>query len=324
MSFTIPKSPPARPNRCQLFGPGSRPELFPKMAASAADVINLDLEDSVPPADKPAARANIVRAISEVDWGTKTLSVRINGLDTEFWYRDVVDLLEQGGERLDLIMIPKAGTAGDLYAVDALVTAIEAAKGRTKRLGLEVIIETALGFANVREIAAASPRLQAMSLGAADFAASMGMQTTGIGGTQDGYYMLAPREDAGPRTPIYGDPWHGVTAAIVAACRANGVLPVDGPFGDFSDADGFTAQARRAATMGMVGKWAIHPSQVKLANEVFTPSEAKVGEAREILAAMKEAEARGQGAVTYKGRLIDIASVRQAQVIVRMAELIAG
>jgi malyl-CoA/(S)-citramalyl-CoA lyase len=163
-----------------------------------------------------------------------------------------------------------------------------------------------------------------MSLGAADFAASMGMQTTGIGGTQAGYYMLAPKDAAGPREPVYGDPWHGVTAAIVAACRANGVLPVDGPFGDFSDRDGFVAQARRAATMGMVGKWAIHPSQVALANEVFTPAEAEVAEARAILAAMREAEAKGQGAVTYKGRLIDIASARQARVIVRMAELIAG
>ncbi|MFO1143578.1 MAG: CoA ester lyase [Amaricoccus sp.] len=324
MSFTIPPSPPAVPNRCQLFGPGSRPALFPKMAASAADVVNLDLEDSVPPADKPAARAHVIEAIDAVDWGTKTLSVRINGLDTPFWYRDVVDILEQAGERIDRIMIPKVGTAGDLYAVDALVTAIEAAKGRTKRLGFEVIIETALGFANVREIAAASPRLEAMSIGAADFAASMGMQTTGIGGTQDGYYMLPPRDGDAPRPPAYADPWHGVTAAIVAACRANGVLPVDGPFGDFSDPDGFTAQARRSATLGMVGKWAIHPNQVELANAVFTPPEAKVSEAREILAAMGDAEAKGQGAVTYKGRLIDIASVRQAKVIVEMAELIAA
>ena len=324
MSFTIPPGPPARPNRCQLFGPGSRPELFPKMAASAADVINLDLEDSVPPADKAAARANVIRAIDEVDWGRKTLSVRINGLDTEFWYRDVVDILEAAGDRIDLMMIPKVGKAADLYAVDALVSAVEAAKGRTKRLGLEVIIETAMGFANVAEIAAGSPRLQAMSLGAADFAASMGMQTTGIGGTQDGYYMLPPKDGDGARTPVFADPWHGVTAAIVAACRANGVLPVDGPFGDFSDPDGFTAQARRVATLGMVGKWAIHPSQVGLANAVFTPPAAKLAEAREILAAMKDAEAKGQGAVTYKGRLIDIASVRQARVIVRMAELIEG
>ncbi len=323
MSFTVPPSPPARPNRCQLFGPGSRVALFEKMARSAADVINLDLEDSVAPADKAEARENVIRAISEVDWGNKMLSVRINGLDTEFWYRDVVDLLEQAGERLDIIMIPKLGTAADLYAVDALVSSIEAAKGRSKRLGFEGIIETALGFRNVAEIAAGSPRLQALSLGAADFAASMGMQTTGIGGTQEGYYMLAP-SGAAERPPVWADPWHGVTAAIVAACRAAGVLPVDGPFGDFSDAEGFRAQARRAATLGMVGKWAIHPAQVALANEVFTPSEAQVTEAREILAAMAEAEAKGQGATTYKGRLVDLASIRQARVIVETAKMIAG
>jgi malyl-CoA/(S)-citramalyl-CoA lyase len=324
MSYTTHPRPVARPNRCQLFGPGSRPEIFAKMAGSAADVINLDLEDSVPPADKPAARANIIKAIEEIDWGRKTLSVRINALDTEFWYRDVVDLLEQADERLDLIMIPKVGNAADLYAVDALVSAIETAKGRRKRIGFEVIIETAAGFANVGAIAAASPRLQSMSLGAADYAASMGMLTTGIGGTQDGYYMLAPSEAGGERPPVWGDPWHGVTAAIVAACRANGVLPVDGPFGDFSDDEAFRAQARRAATLGMVGKWAIHPKQIALANVVFTPAEAKVSEAREILAAMKTAEAEGKGAAVYKGRLIDIASVRQEKVIVATAELIAG
>jgi malyl-CoA/(S)-citramalyl-CoA lyase len=324
MSFTIPPSPPARPNRCQLFGPGSRPELFPKMASSAADVINLDLEDSVSPGDKPAARQNIIKAINEIDWGTKTVSVRINGLDTEFWYRDVVEVLEQAGERIDLFMIPKAGNAKDIYAVDALCSAIEWAKGRQKKLGFEVIIETAAGFAHAEEIAASSPRMQAMSLGAADFAASMGMSTTGIGGTQENYYMLAPADAEGPRAPVYGDPWHGVTAAIVSACRTHGILPVDGPFGDFSDEAGFIAQARRSATMGMVGKWAIHPKQVALANEVFMPSKKAVAEAREILAAMKDAEAKGQGAAVYKGRLVDIASVRQAQVIVRQAEMITG
>jgi malyl-CoA/(S)-citramalyl-CoA lyase len=324
MSFTIPPSPPARPNRCQLFGPGSRPELFPKMAASAADVINLDLEDSVSPADKPAARANVIRAINEIDWGAKTLSVRINGLDTEFWYRDIVEILEQAGERIDLFMIPKAGNAKDIYAVDALCSAIEMAKGRRKQVGLEVIIETAAGFVHAEAIAGSSARMQAMSLGAADFAASMGMATTGIGGTQESYYMLPPRDTEGPRLPVYGDPWHGVVATIVAACRTHGILPVDGPFGDFSDDDGFVAQARRSATMGMVGKWAIHPKQVALANQVFTPSETAVTEAREILAAMKEAEAQGQGAAVYRGRLVDIASVRQAQVIVRQAEMIAG
>lgn len=318
MSFRIQPTPVARPNRCQLFGPGSRPAIFEKMAASAADVINLDLEDSVAPSDKDSARANIIAAISDMDWGKKTLSVRINGLDTPYWYRDVVDILEKASERLDLLMIPKVGCAADIYAVDALVTAIEQAKGRKKPVGFEVIIESAAGIANVQEIAAASPRLEAMSLGAADFAASMGMATTGIGGTQENYYMIREGEKH------WSDPWHWAQAAIVAACRSRGVLPVDGPFGDFSDDEGYRAQALRSATLGMVGKWAIHPKQVALANEVFTPSQAAVAEAREILAAMEMAKAKGEGATVYKGRLVDIASIKQAEVIVRQAEMIAG
>lgn len=317
MSFRTQPAPVARPNRCQLFGPGSRPAIFEKMAGSAADVINIDLEDSVAPSDKDSARQNVIAAIGDVDWGKKTLSVRINGLDTPFWYRDVVDLLEQASDRLDLIMIPKVGCAADVYAVDALVTAIETAKGRKKKLGFEVIIESAAGIAHVEEIAASSPRLQAMSLGAADFAASMGMSTTGIGGTQANYYML---HEGGK---YWSDPWHWAQANIVAACRTHGVLPVDGPFGDFSDDEGFRAQALRSATLGMVGKWAIHPKQVTLANEVFTPTEAAVTEAREILEAMEQAKARGEGATTYKGKLIDIASIKQAEVIVRQSEMIA-
>ncbi|MBQ0716432.1 MAG: L-malyl-CoA/beta-methylmalyl-CoA lyase [Sulfitobacter litoralis] len=318
MSFRIQPTAPARPNRCQLFGPGSRPAIFEKMASSDADVINLDLEDSVAPSDKDSARANIIKAISDVDWGDKTLSVRINGLDTPYWYRDVVDLLEQAGERLDQIMIPKVGCAADVYTVDALVTAIETAKGRTKKISFEVIIESAAGIAHVEEIAAASPRLQAMSLGAADFAASMGMQTTGIGGTQENYYMLRDG------TKHWSDPWHWAQTAIVAACRTHGVLPVDGPFGDFSDDEGYRAQARRSATLGMVGKWAIHPKQIAVANEVFTPSDEAVAEAREILAAMETAKANGEGATVYKGRLVDIASIKQAEVIVRQSEMIAS
>ena len=318
MSFRIQPTAPARPNRCQLFGPGSNTKLFAKMAASAADVINLDLEDSVAPSDKDIARQNVIEAINTIDWGTKTLSVRINSLDTPYWYRDVVDLLEKAGERLDQIMIPKVGCAADVYAVDALVTAIEGAKGRTKRIAFEVIIESAAGLTHVEEIAASSPRLQAMSLGAADFAASMGMQTTGIGGTQDNYYMLQGEQKH------WSDPWHWAQAAIVAACRTHGILPVDGPFGDFSDDEGFRAQARRSATLGMVGKWAIHPKQIGLANEVFTPSAEAVAEAREILVAMQTATENGEGATVYKGRLVDIASVKQAEVVVRQSDMING
>ncbi|WP_170787114.1 L-malyl-CoA/beta-methylmalyl-CoA lyase [Ruegeria lacuscaerulensis] len=318
MSFRLQPAAPARPNRCQLFGPGSNTKLFPKMAASAADVINLDLEDSVAPTDKDVARANVIEALNTIDWGGKYMSVRINSLDTPYWYRDVVDLLEQVGDRLDQIMIPKVGCAEDVYAVDALVTAIERAKGRTKPISFEVIIESAAGIAHVEAIAASSPRLQAMSLGAADFAASMGMQTTGIGGTQENYYMLREGEKH------WSDPWHWAQAAIVAACRTHGVLPVDGPFGDFSDDEGYIAQAKRSATLGMVGKWAIHPKQISLANQVFTPSDEAVTEAREILAAMEQAKANGEGATVYKGRLVDIASIKQAEVIVAQAELIAA
>ncbi|WP_435140413.1 L-malyl-CoA/beta-methylmalyl-CoA lyase [Pseudopelagicola sp. nBUS_19] len=318
MSFRIQPAAPSRPNRCQLFGPASNTKLFAKMAASAADVINIDLEDSVAPSDKELARANAIEALNTVDWGKKTISVRINGLDTPYWYRDVVDLLEQSGDRLDMIMIPKVGCAEDIYAVDALVTAIERAKLRSKSIAFEVIIETAAGIAHVEAIAAASPRLQAMSLGAADFAASMGMQTTGIGGTQENYYMFHEGQKH------WSDPWHWAQAAIVAACRTHGVLPVDGPFGDFSDDDGYIAQAKRSATLGMVGKWAIHPKQIVLANEVFTPSSEAVAEAREILVAMEAAKAKGEGATVYNGRLVDIASIKQAEVIVAQAELIAA
>ena len=318
MSFRLQPPAPARPNRCQLFGPGSNTKLFEKMASSAADVINIDLEDSVAPTDKDIARKNTIEAINDVDWGNKYLSVRINGLDSPFWYRDVVDLLENAGDRLDQIMIPKAGNASDIYAVDALVTSIEAAKARTKPISFEAIIETSAGISHVEEIAAASPRMQALSLGAADFAASMGMATTGIGGTQENYYM----HRAGDK--YWSDPWHWAQAAIVAACRTHGLLPVDGPFGDFSDDDGFRAQALRSATLGMVGKWAIHPKQIALANEIFTPSDEAVTEAREILQAMEDAKARGEGATTYKGRLVDIASIKQAEVIVKMADMIAA
>lgn len=319
MSFIVQPAPPARPNRCQLFGPGSKPALFEKMAASAADVVNLDLEDAVAPDDKVEARKNVIQAINDIDWGNKTVSVRINGLDTHYWVRDVVDLMEQTNGRLDMIMVPKAGNAKDIYAVDAMVSAIELEKGRDKRIGLECIIETAAGLAHVEEIAAASPRMQAMSIGPADYAAFMGMQTTAIGGTQVNYAMVG--EPGDDRARHFADPWHYPTVAIVAACRTHGLLPVDGPFGDFSDPDGFKQQAMNSATLGMVGKWAIHPSQVALANEVFTPSEAAVTKAKRIIVAMEEATKSGAGAVSLDGKLIDLASIRQAEVVVKQAEM---
>jgi len=324
MSFTIVEPAPARMNRSELAVPGSRPELFEKAAKSAADVVFLDLEDSVAPDEKARARKNIVQAIEDIDWGGKTLSLRINGLDTPYMYRDVVDVLEQTGDRLDLIMIPKAGTAADIYAVDMLVTQIEAAKGRGRRIGFEMIIETALGLMNVDEIAAASPRNESLHFGVADYAASTGARTTGIGGPHPDYGVLTDVVEGASRRYHWGDMWHYPVSRMVVAARANGLRPVDGPFGDYSDPDGFEAQARRSAVLGCEGKWAIHPSQIALANAVYSPSEAEIAKARRILEAMEQAQKEGKGAVSLDGRLIDIASIRQAEHMVRLAEQIAA
>ena len=324
MSFTIIEQAPARLNRSELAVPGSNPKLFEKAAASAADVVFLDLEDAVAPDDKEQARKNVIEAINDVDWGSKTLSLRINGLDTHYMYRDVVDVLEQTGGRLDLIMVPKVGTAADVYAVDMLVTQIEDAKGRDKRIGFEHIIETALGMANVDAIAQASKRNESLHFGVADYAASTKARTTVIGGPNPMYGVLTDKEDDKPRDFHWGDMWHYAVARMVVACRANGLRPIDGPFGDFSDPDGFVAQANRAAVLGCEGKWAIHPSQIELANQVNSPSEAEVTKAKRILEAMEQAQKEGKGAVALDGRLIDIASIKQAEVLVKKAEQIAA
>jgi len=323
MSFKQVIPAPARLNRCELAVPGSNTKLFEKAAKSAADVIFLDLEDAVAPDDKPQARKNIIQALHEVEWGNKILSVRINGLDTHYMYRDVVDVVEAAGDKLDLIMVPKVGTAADLYAVDMLLTQIEAAKGFKKRIGIEAIIETALGMQNIDEIAGSTPRLESLHFGVADYAASTRARTVGIGGPNPMYGVLTDKDGDRPRDFHWGDMWHYAISRMVVAARANGLRPIDGPFGDFSDADGYRAQANRAAILGCEGKWAIHPSQIAVANDVFTPSEAEVGKARRILEAMADAQAKGQGAVALDGRLIDIASIRQAEAIVRQAEAIA-
>jgi malyl-CoA/(S)-citramalyl-CoA lyase len=324
MSFTIVEQAPARLNRSELAVPGSNPKLFEKAAASAADVVFLDLEDAVAPDDKEQARKNVIEAINDVDWGNKTLSLRINGLDTHYMYRDVVDVLEQTNGRLDLIMIPKVGTAADVYAVDMLVTQIEDAMGRAKRIGFEHIIETALGMANVDEIARASKRNESLHFGVADYAASTKARTTVIGGPNALYGVLTDKEEGKERDFHWGDMWHYAVARMVVACRATGLRPIDGPFGDFSDPDGFVAQANRAAVLGCEGKWAIHPSQIELANQVNSPSEAEVTKAKRILEAMEQAQKEGKGAVALDGRLIDIASIKQAEVMVKKAEQIAA
>jgi malyl-CoA/(S)-citramalyl-CoA lyase len=322
MSFKIVEQCTPRLNRSELAVPGSSPQLFEKAAASEADVVFLDLEDAVAPDQKEQARKNVIQAINDIDWGQKTLSVRINGLDTHYMYRDVVDVIEQGGERVDVIMIPKVGTAADVYAVDMLVTQVEAAKGRKKRIGFEHIIETALGMANVDEIAAASKRNESLHFGVADYSASTRARTTQIGGVNPDYSVLTDKLDDGSRQVHWGDMWHYAIARMVVAARANGLRPIDGPFGDFSDPDGYVASCKRAAVLGCEGKWAIHPKQIPVANEVMGPSDAEVDKARRVLAAMEQARKEGKGAVSLDGRLIDIASIRQAEALVAKAQMI--
>ena len=322
MSFTIVEQCTARLNRSELAVPGSNPSFLEKAAKSPADVIFLDLEDAVAPDDKVQARKNIIEALNDLDWGGRTLSVRVNGLDTHYMYRDVIDILEQAPGKLDLIMIPKAGTAADIYALDMLVTQVEDATQVEKRIGFEMIIETALGMANVNEIAGASKRNEALHFGVADYAASTKARTTVIGGPNKDYNVLTDPDGDGNRDVHWGDMWHYPVARMVVAARAHGLRPIDGPFGDFSDPDGYAANARRSATLGCEGKWAIHPSQVEMANELFSPSEEDVTKAQRIIEAMEQALKEGKGAVALDGRLIDIASIKQAEVMVQKAEQI--
>jgi malyl-CoA/(S)-citramalyl-CoA lyase len=299
----------ARLQRSTLAVPGSRPELFSKAWSGDADVVFLDLEDSVAPAEKEAARANVIEALRAFDWAARGISicVRVNGLDTPYFLRDLWDVAEAAGDRLDTVMVPKVGVPADVALVDALLAQVERARGYRRRIGIEVIIETALGLANVEAIAQASPRLEALHFGVADLAASLRARTVQIGGLNPDYP---------------GDPWHAHLARTVTAARAYGLRPIDGPFGDFKDPDGYRAAARRAAALGCDGKWAIHPSQVALANEVFTPPPEEVARARRILEALEAAEREGRGAAQMDGKMIDAASARMARNVVEIADAI--
>lgn len=315
MSHTLHPLRRQRLQRSELAVPSSNPTMIEKAADSAADYVFLDLEDAVAPPEKEQARKNCIQALNDIDWAAKgkTVSVRINGLDTHYMYRDVVDVMEQAGDKVHTILVPKVGVPADLYMVEAMVNQIEMAKGYRTKVMLEALIETALGMANVEVIAqsATQPgsRLEAMHFGVADFAASMRARTVNIGGLNPDYP---------------GDQWHAAIARMTTACRAYGLRAIDGPFGDFSDPEGYKAGARRAAALGCEGKWAIHPSQVALANEVFSPTEAEVTKARRIIAELKVAEAAGKGAASLDGKMIDAASERMARNVLVIAEAIAA
>jgi malyl-CoA/(S)-citramalyl-CoA lyase len=323
MSLTTFEPATPRLHRSELAVPASNPRMIEKARASAADVIFLDLEDAVAPDDKPKARKNIIAALNDLDWGTKTVSVRINGLDTPYTYRDVIEVVS-ACTRLDLLFLPKVGVAADVYALDVLVTQIEQEHGRVKHLGFEVMIETALAICNADAIAQSSRRLEAMCFGSGDFAASTGARTTTIGSLSPDYEILAEPDAAGNRARFQADPWHFAQARIVTACRAYGLRPIDGPYGDFHDAAGLSSSSKRAAALGFEGRMVIHPSQIAPINDIFSPADAEVAQARRIVEAMQQAAREGKGAVTLDGRMIDAASIRMAERMIKKAEAIAA
>ncbi|BBU55181.1 MULTISPECIES: HpcH/HpaI aldolase/citrate lyase family protein [Mameliella] len=311
MSHTLHPLRKQRLHRSELAVPASNPAMVEKAADSAADYVFLDLEDAVAPPEKDQARKNAVELLNDIDWAGKgkTVSVRINGLDTHYMYRDVVDIMEKAGDRVETILVPKVGVPADLYMVEAMINQIEQACGLTHRVGLEALIETALGMANVEAIAQFGGRLEALHFGVADYAASMRARTVNIGGLNPNYP---------------GDQWHASITRMVIACRAYGLRAIDGPFGDFADGQGFVDAARRAAALGCEGKWAIHPSQIAMANDVFSPPEAEVSKAERIIEELKAAEAAGKGAASLDGKMIDAASEKMARNVIDMAQAIAA
>ena len=309
MSHTLYPMRQPRLQRSELAVPGSNTSFIDKAVHSAADVVFLDLEDAVAPADKEQARRNVIEALRDIDWAAKgkTVSVRINGLDTHYMYRDVIDVMEQAGDRVHTILVPKVGVPADLYCVETLINQVEQAKGYPNKVGIEALIETALGMANVEAIASAPGRLEALHFGVADYAASNRARTVSIGGLNPSYP---------------GDQWHFALSRMIVACRAYGLRPIDGPFGDFADPDGYRAGAQRAAALGAEGKWAIHPSQIELANEVFSPPKTELDRAQRIIEALADAAAQGKGAAALDGKMIDAASERMAQTVIALDQAI--
>ena len=311
MSHTLYPLRRQRLQRSELAVPASNPAMIDKAADSAADYVFLDLEDAVAPPEKEKARKLAIQALNDIDWAAKgkTISVRINGLDTHYMYRDVVDVMEQAGDRVHTLLVPKVGVPADLYMVEAMVNQIEQGCGLSTRVGLEALIETALGMANVEAIAQFGGRLEALHFGVGDYAASLRARTTVIGGQNPDYP---------------GDIWHAGLARMIVACRAYGLRAIDGPFGDIADPEGYQAAAKRAAALGCEGKWAIHPTQIAAANDVFSPPEAEVTRARRIIEELRRAEAEGRGAATLDGKMIDAASEKMANNVLVMAEAIAA
>ena len=296
---TLTPTRAARPRRTCHAVPASSERFLAKAADLAADQLFLDLEDAVAPGEKKRARARVVAALREQDFAAGTVVVRVNGTDTPHYYRDLITVVEQAGERLDAIMLPKVRTPGDVEMTDKLLTQIELATGLdVGRIGIEAQIEDATGLLACEAIAAASPRMETLVFGPGDYSASIGIPITTIGGAPEGYP---------------GDHLHYVYSRLVVAARAASIQAIDGPYAVIDDTDGLRARARLARALGLDGKWTIHPAQIDVVNEVFTPTLAEWERAEAILAAFEEAGEHGAGAVTFEGEMIDEASRRMAE-----------
>ena len=293
-----------------LFVPASRPDMIAKAAGSDADAVCIDLEDAVAPNDKARSRANAARAFTELDWGQRLRMFRINGLDTPWVYRDLIEVVEAAGDHIDLIMLPKANRAADVQFVDTLLTQIAMRQGFSNQLGIEAQIETAQGCLHVGEIAAASPRLEALIYGPGDYAASVRMPLASIGefDANDAVYP--------------GHRWHYVMHAIVVAARAHELRCMDGPFAGIRDQEGLERACRIARAMGFDGKQCIHPSQLATVNAIFAPSPEEIAWATKVVSASEQAQAEGRGAISVDGKMVDAANIRMAQTIVEQQEAI--
>lgn len=301
---------PLRLSRSMLFVPASRPDMIEKATRSAADVLCLDLEDAVAPESKSAARAHSIQALTTLDFGARVRMVRVNALDTPFAYRDIIEVVEEAGARLDLIMLPKVQSPQDLHFLDTLLTQIEINIGIPHRIGIEAQIENANGFLWAREIAQSSPRLEALIFGPGDYAAAMQMPLANIGAL-DEHDALYP-----------GHRWHAVMHTIVAAARANGLRCMDGPFANFRDEVGLAEVTRIAKAMGFDGKQCIHPAQLATVNELFAPAPDEIDHAQAVLQAYEAAMAAGKGAINLNGKMVDAANLRMAQAVLARHQLI--
>jgi len=295
-----------RARRSELSTPGSSEKMMEKAAASDADLVFLDLEDAVAPSEKVASRTKVVTALTTLDWGRKTRAMRMNALDTQWAYEDVIHVVEESQGCLDLIIVPKVKCAADVRWVDILLSQIEMKLGREKPVALEVLIEEVEAMVNVEEIARSSPRLEALIFGPGDYSASQGVRVGSIGGEANRYP---------------GDLWHYARNKIVIAARAAGIEAVDGPYANFRKPDGYREECQRSLTLGFVGKWAIHPSQIEIANDVYSPTKEEVERARAMVAEYAKAEAEGLGSIAVNGVMVDAATARLMRNVIQKADL---